>query len=202
MAAVFDGDNLIITLEAPSGGLLAQTAEQVYDDSKQWYLGGENSNYPFPFTTSGGESITDIQLAGQYYFLRNDLGWRIRSTDEDQEVRWTGNLIPTDLALPIIVSRAGRTVLHLGLQPLTTIIAVGSGVTQQDKDDIEAQIFAHITEGAETFEEQQRLIRADAAGSIRKSGDVHRVRDAADSKDRITATATATDRDVTAVDGT
>ena len=82
------------------------------------------------------------------------------------------------------------------------VVAVGSGVTQQDKDDIEAQIFAHAIEATETFEQQLRLIRANAAGSIRKAGDVYRVRDAADTKDRITATATATDRDVTAVDGT
>ena len=125
----FDGDSLLITLDAPTAGILDQTAEQVYDESNQWFLGGENSNFPFPFTTSGGEDVTDIELAGQYYFLRNDLGWRIRSTDEDQEVRWTGNLIPFDLTLPIIVARATRTVLHLGLQPLTTIIATGSGLS-------------------------------------------------------------------------
>lgn len=82
------------------------------------------------------------------------------------------------------------------------VVQTGSGVTQQDKDDIEAQIFAHLMENSETFAEQVRLMRAEAAGSIRKAGDVHRVRDAADTKDRITATATADDRDVTATDGT
>ncbi len=129
MAAVIDGDNLLLTLDAPTAGILDQTAEQIYDDAKVWFLGGENSRFPFPFTTSGGETVTDIELAGQYYFIRNDLGWRIRSTDEDQEVRWTGNLIPTDLTLPIIVARATRTVLHLGLQPLTTIVPTGSGLS-------------------------------------------------------------------------
>jgi len=81
------------------------------------------------------------------------------------------------------------------------VVVTGSGVTQQDKDDIETQIFDHLMENSETFAEQVRLMRAEAAGSIRKLGDVHRVRDAADTKDRIVATATATDRDVTAVDG-
>lgn len=92
------------------------------------------------------------------------------------------------------------TVLESPVDGVT--VAVGSGVTQQDKDDIEAQIFAHLMENFETFADQTRIIRAEAAGSIRKTGDVHRIRDAADTKDRITATATEADRDVTAVDGT
>ncbi len=129
MAAIFDGVTLLITLDAPTVGILDQDTEQVYDDAKQWHLNAHNRKYPFPFTTSGGETVTDIELAGQYYFIRNDLGWRIRSTDEDQEVRWTGKLLPTELTLPISVARATRTVLHLGLQPLTTIITTGSGLS-------------------------------------------------------------------------
>ena len=77
-----------------------------------------------------------------------------------------------------------------------------SAITQQDKDDIENQIFARDVENGETFEEQQRIIRAEAAGSIVKTGDVHEVKNAANTKTRITATADADGRDVTAVDGT
>jgi len=189
MAATFDGDNLLITLDPPTLGILAQTAEQVYDESKQWFLGGENSAYPFPFTVSGGEQITDVELAGQYYFLRNDLGWRIRSSDEDQQVNWTGNLIPTDLTLPIFVAQAGRTVSHLGLQPLTTIVTVGSGVTQQDKDDIEDQIFARLVETGFTFEELVRILAAHAAGDVDEPVDgTYVIRDINDTKDRISGT--------------
>lgn len=119
MAATFDDINLLITLDAPVNGVRNQTAEQVYDDAKQWFLAaGLNRKGPFPFTTSGGEPITTDAFAGQYYFLRNDLGWRIRSTDADQDVFWDGNLIPTDLTLPIIEGWPGRTILHLGLQPI------------------------------------------------------------------------------------
>ncbi len=91
------------------------------------------------------------------------------------------------------------TVLESPVDGVT--VAVGSGVTQQDKDDIEAQIFAHLMENSETFAEQVRLMRAEAAGDIVKLGDVHRVRDAANAKDRITATANAAGRTVTATDG-
>jgi len=46
------------------------------------------------------------------------------------------------------------------------VVVSGSGVTQGDKDDIEAQIFAHVMENGETFFQQQLLKRAAAAGDI------------------------------------
>lgn len=77
-----------------------------------------------------------------------------------------------------------------------------SAITQQDKDDIENQIFDRDVENGETFEEQVRLIRAEAAGSIEKVGDVHRVKSNDGVKDRVVATADETGRTVTGTDGT
>lgn len=134
MAIEFDGDNLLITLDSPIAGVLNQTWEDVYDNFKQWFLQGENSAYPFAFSVSGGEDITLVTIAGQYYFLRNDLGWRVRTTDEDQDVFWSGNGIPTDLTLPIVTGRAGRTIAHFGLQPLVTGI---SGLTPDIGQQVE-----------------------------------------------------------------
>lgn len=102
-----------------------------------------------------------------------------------------GILVPTSLVTVIPTNSAG-------LQTVTS----GSGVTAQDKIDIRNEIMTFVMENGESFAEQIRLMRAEAAGSVRKTGNVHRFRDAADSKDRITATATADDRDVTATDGT
>jgi hypothetical protein len=120
MAAQFDGDNLLITLDAPVAGVLNQSIEQIYDDAKQWQLNANNRKYPFPFLTSGGEPITSITIAGQYYFLLNSLGWRIQTTDEDQDVFLDGNLIPIDDTLQMVIGRPGRTVAYFGLQPLVT----------------------------------------------------------------------------------
>lgn len=75
-------------------------------------------------------------------------------------------------------------------------------VTQQDKDDIENQVHERIMENGETFEDQTRIIRAEAAGKINKTGTLHEIRNAADTKTRITATADEDGRDVTATDGT
>jgi len=46
-------------------------------------------------------------------------------------------------------------------------------------------------ESGETFKQQQNLIRAEAAGKNKVVGNVVTFRDAADSKDRITATTDA-----------
>ncbi|MHC4237094.1 MAG: hypothetical protein ACYSSM_02390, partial [Planctomycetota bacterium] len=70
-----------------------------------------------------------------------------------------------------------------------TVDGGASAITQQDKDDIENQVHTRIMENGETFEEQVRLIRAEAAGTIVKTGDVHEIKSADSLKTRITATA-------------
>ena len=73
---------------------------------------------------------------------------------------------------------------------------------QEFKDMIAESIFTNVMENGETFAEQTRLMRAEAAGKIVKVGNVHSIRDAADSKNRIVANADATERTPTTIDGT
>jgi hypothetical protein len=64
-------------------------------------------------------------------------------------------------------------------------------------------IFNNVMEDGETFAQQIRLIRAEAAGSIVKTGNLHEIKSADGSKTRITANpATSSGRTVTATDGT
>ena len=49
-------------------------------------------------------------------------------------------------------------------------------------------VFDEVVEGTETFKQQVRLMRAEAAGKVSVSGSTVSFRDAADSKDRIVAT--------------
>jgi hypothetical protein len=81
-----------------------------------------------------------------------------------------------------------------------TVDGGASAITQQDKDDIENQVHTRIMENGETFEEQVRLIRAEAAGTIVKTGDVHEIKSADSLKTRITATANEDGRVVTDTD--
>jgi molybdopterin biosynthesis enzyme MoaB len=81
------------------------------------------------------------------------------------------------------------------------LVTGGSGVTAGDIVDIKNAIFNEIMEGAESFAEQIRLIRAEAAGTITRSGTTHQIKSADGVTDRITATADETGRTVTAVNG-
>ena len=195
MAAQFDGVNLIVTLDAPTAGVLNQTWEQVYDDAKQWHLNALERKYPFPFLTSGGEQITPTTIAGQYYFFRNDLGWRIETTDESQDVFWEGNGIPNDLTQRILNTMPGRTVGHFGLQPLVT------GLTGIE-DLTAAAIFAWSVETGFNFEQILRLLSSNAAGKIVQAlNGVYQIRDLNDLKDRIEGDDAANGgRDITALD--
>ena len=79
----------------------------------------DNSKFLAAFRTIGGAPLAAGLDAGPYFFIQNTSGWRIISTDEDQTINYQGNLIPEDASVPIINVTTGRSVLHLGLQPIT-----------------------------------------------------------------------------------
>jgi len=122
MAIDFDGDNLVITLDAPTDGILTIDAEVgLYNAWKDWMLESyANRKYPQAFRTVGGDSLTPGIDAGAYFFIQNNLGWRIRPFEADATVFLTGNLAPEDSTLPIMIPTIGTyTVLVDGLQPIT-----------------------------------------------------------------------------------
>jgi hypothetical protein len=62
-----------------------------------------------------------------------------------------------------------------------------SGVTPADIQDFKDAVFNEVVEPTETFREQMRLIRAEAAGKVAVTGNTVTFRDAADTKNRINA---------------
>lgn len=111
MAATFDGTNLLITLEAPAGGLLSMNVQQdIYSDWKVWVKDSGGHAYQPAFDSTGGDPIPGSQFISGSYFLRNDLGWRIQTTDANQEVTLVGNLYPRDETQPMFMSRPTRTI--------------------------------------------------------------------------------------------
>lgn len=63
-----------------------------------------------------------------------------------------------------------------------------STVSAPSAEDVATEIFGTAVEGSETLRQSLRLMRAEAAGKLLVSGNTVTIRDAADSKDRITAT--------------
>jgi hypothetical protein len=170
-----DGDNLLVTLPAPTMGVLNVDVQiDLYSDWKEWMLAAfANMGYPPLFTTFGGNTIIAGELAaGSYYTFNNVAGWRIKPDESNHDVNWVGQLVPLDSSLPVFVPTTGAfTVFVNGLQPISQKVITGSGVTQQDKDDIENQIFARVVEGGFSFEQIFRLLAASAAGTITQALD-------------------------------
>lgn len=120
MATLFDGATKTITLSAPTLGVLdVDVRQDLYSEWKVWIQLSDNMKWAEAFNTSGGEPLSPGTTSGSYYFLRNDLGWRIISSALDQTVNYAGNLVPFDATLPIVIPTPTKTVLHLGLQPVT-----------------------------------------------------------------------------------
>jgi len=122
MAADINGDNLIVTLDAPVANVLSiDVAVDLYTVWKDWLL-DENKNlgYPSLFRPVGGDDLTPGIQSGAYFFWRNDFGWRLRSSEDDQTIFVNGNLAPQDSTLPITIPTIGGfTVMYDGLQPIT-----------------------------------------------------------------------------------
>lgn len=96
-------------------------------DGEQHRIAADNSKFLPAFRTIGGDELTPGVEAGPYFFIQNGTlisvppqgGWRIISTDEDQTANYQGNLVAEDPNTTLINVTPGRSVLHLGLQPVT-----------------------------------------------------------------------------------
>lgn len=114
-------------------------------------IAADNSKFLPAWRTIGGDELTPGVEAGPYFFLQNgDLsdvppqgGWRIISTDEDQTINYQGNLVAEESDTEIILVTPGRSVLHLGLQPVT-----------QRVDEILTQTQLALFNGAVTIDTQ------------------------------------------------
>jgi len=116
MTVNINGETLIITLES---GVTSIDWIDVYSDWKNWLLEG-NLGYPQAFRTTGGDPLNAFLNAGAYWFLRNDLGWRIKPPEEHITILASGNLAPEDSNADMFLPTTGAyTTQILGLQPIT-----------------------------------------------------------------------------------
>tara|TARA_B100000768_G_scaffold93566_1_gene87543 strand:+ start:32992 stop:33510 length:519 start_codon:yes stop_codon:yes gene_type:complete len=102
--AVFDGDNLYITL--PSLG--SYNAEvDLYSAWKEWIILVDNAKFPIAFSTTGGDDIGSGDSLAPAFFVRNDLGWRIKMPSASGEIKIDGNIFPRDPTLDMFEATDG-----------------------------------------------------------------------------------------------
>lgn len=111
-AATFNGITLRATLAAPVAGLTAvDLIDDLYSEWKEFMLlDPQNQGFPPAFLGVGGQPTSDSEILTASMFFNNAAGWRIETTDANQEVTVTGNLYANDITLPLFAETAGRTV--------------------------------------------------------------------------------------------
>lgn len=121
----FDGNNLLITI-GYDGPVTSIDAEEIYSAWKIWVQNG-NANFPAAFSTIGGESIgTGLEVA-PYYFLQNQVGWRIRPAEQDHDLAIIGNLYPGAPATRMVNPTVGDFTVLVSIERSSAAIAIETG---------------------------------------------------------------------------
>jgi len=146
--ATFNGETLVITLD--SGVTDISVQDDLYEAWKDWMLASPlNRKYPPAFRTIGGDPLSPVINAGAYFFLQNDLGWRIKPPEEDITIYLSGNLAAEDSSIDMFIPTTGTfTTALIGLQPVTQI--AGGGATAAEVADAvwDEQLSEHTTTGS------------------------------------------------------
>ena len=158
MAYSFDGANRLITLTT---GTTSFSAQDLYSRWKDWAATDDNSKYVEAFRTIGGDPLGGAVTAGDYYFLNNAEGWRIRPQEADHSLSIDGNLYGEDPALPIFSPTIGsyNVLVTRSLSSLTQTATTSqvAGAILDEPDAIEDGISVRAA---------LRLILAATAGKI------------------------------------
>lgn len=137
MAAIINisGENKIITI-TDSNGDVTVTTKEIYSKWKEWVL--SNPQWVLAFRTFGNDPLGSNLFAGDYYFLNNSSGWRIKPEEKNHTLTISGNLFGEDQNLPIFVSTIGNynVAIRQGFSSLAQTVSSSSSITTQDKTDI------------------------------------------------------------------
>ena len=167
----FDGPNKVISYD-DAGAAVAIAARDLYSRWKDWVAAG-NAQYPPAFRTIGGDPLGGSVVAGDYYFLNNTDGWRLRPKEADHELVIAGNLYGENPALPVFAPTVGdfNVLVQRSLSSLTQTVAVGSGLsTAQDTRLAEVHRRLGLEAGTPVVVTPTTLVAGDIAQAITEAG--------------------------------
>lgn len=124
MAVSFDGPGRNIELSAVGD----YAASRIYSLWKEWVRSG-NAEYPPAFDTTGGDPVGGSQEVAPYYFLRTDLGWRIKPPEADGVVTLSGNLFPRVASDEMFLSTEGDFTVLVRQEVSTRAVVVETGIS-------------------------------------------------------------------------
>jgi hypothetical protein len=79
----------------------------VYSEWKEWAQEAQNLKFPPAFDTTGGDPLTATENISAYYFIRNDLGWRIKAPELNGQLILVGDLFPRDFTTDFFLTSDG-----------------------------------------------------------------------------------------------
>jgi len=164
----FDGQNLKVQL---SGSGSYDTQSDIYSAWKEWVAIGDNAKYPPAFDTTGGDATGGGQSIAPYFFLRNDLGWKVRAPEQDGEVTVQGNLFPRDPNLATFEQATGYDAfIRLEVSTRAVVVETGtSGLTSSEAQRL-ADIYARLdlnTDTPNTYSNDSSKIENDNFSLVR-----------------------------------
>jgi hypothetical protein len=132
--AWFDGLNLNIDIPAGTSSIDVQV--DLYSDWKEWVKLSDNAKYPQAFDTTGGDPLGGGQIISPYFFLRNDLGWRLNANASGSIVTYEGNLFARDASIEFedFTSGGAHSWKYL-ISPQSLTTTGGTALTAQEVRD-------------------------------------------------------------------
>lgn len=188
-----------IKIETGVTDVTAADLKQAIKDAEDDVVG-----VPFPPIATFFNPVTLTATTSTFLNVVLNDQWRIDSLSASGTLTvGGGNVVNENNGIDIFVTNVLVNVIN-NTSAAGVLVVSGSGVTQQDKDDIEDQIFARVVEGAFTFEQMVRIIAASSAGDITQAIDGSYTVTGLDAVTaRIVGELIANNgRDITATDGT
>jgi hypothetical protein len=130
---------LVITIDGPTKRIVAEDAgnpvvtvgaKQLYSAWKDWVQAG-NPQWAPAFRTIGGDPLGGSASAGDYYFLNNVDGWRVRPAERNHKLVINGNLYGEDPGIDLFAATLGgfQVLVQEIVSSNTQTVSVGSGLS-------------------------------------------------------------------------
>jgi len=127
----FDGPNKVINILSPT---TFATVQDIYDESVEWSDEQENMEFHCPLEASGYAPIGGGVYTDKIFKLM--YGWKIKPWSGTFQLRIQGSLVTDDESERSILPDYGNVQLVFEVATAGVVTVTGSGVTQQDKEDI------------------------------------------------------------------
>ena len=188
--ASFVGDQKLILLLPIEGmeDICIYDVIDIYSEWKVWMMQSDNAKYLPAFRTVGGDPAGSGITLGSYFFLQNQIGWRIRPHETNHTMQLIGNLYAEDPGLQMFIPTLGSYTVPILMErsSLTQVVSLdGSGFATPE------EIAASVLDGSDieagfNLRESLRIMLAVLSGNM-EGKPIVRFRDVNNTKDRLVA---------------